>query len=72
MKELSIDEMTAIRGGSHHHHHGQHRHNQHNRSAMDPINATTSSTVVPKNIDSFNGNGALVFIIEGSNDRIIL
>ena len=75
MKELSIDEMTSIRGGSHHHH--GHRHSKHSRSAMDsanadPANATTSSDIVPMNIDSLNGNGALVFVIEGSNDRIIL
>jgi len=65
MKELSADEMTSIRGGS--------------KLELGTVKIVgmqggvveNSSTILGP-IDSFNGNGTLLFLIEGNNDQIIL
>ena len=80
MKELSTNETTSIRGGiaamtpmpGGSNLDQRHGHGQHIQHATNPVKVTTSNTIAPINIDSFNGDGALVFIIEGKNDTIIL
>jgi len=67
MKELNNDDMTSIRGGF------QLEMGTVKIIGLEGGNVRATTNVSgPANIDSFNGTGALVFLIEGSNDQIIL
>jgi hypothetical protein len=67
MKELSIDEMTSIRGGL------QLEMGTVKIIGLESGNVRATTNVSgPTNIGYFNGDCPLIFLIEGSNDQIIL